>query len=139
VFISCNVLNIWLFVSMFVSFMCKLFLLILYICYLSNVYKCLPFKCSYNDHFICYGSICMSLFNMWLEYPEFLLLFLIPCICSLYLLWNVPPIRITNKQMDRLRVPQHQQYLLKHIFKTWNSDIHNINKIPNNQILYVCG
>jgi hypothetical protein len=28
-------------------------------------------------------------FNMWSEYPELLLLFLIACICSLYLVWTV--------------------------------------------------
>jgi hypothetical protein len=31
-------------------------------------------------------------FNIWLEYPELLLLFLIACMCSLYLVWNVRPV-----------------------------------------------
>jgi hypothetical protein len=39
VFISCNVLNIELCVSIFVSFMCKLFLLILCMWYFSNMFK----------------------------------------------------------------------------------------------------
>jgi hypothetical protein len=43
-----QLLNIWLCVSMFVSFMCKPFLLILYIWYFSNVFKCFPFLFTNN-------------------------------------------------------------------------------------------
>jgi hypothetical protein len=37
-------------------------------------------------------SYVCPVFNMWLEYPKLLLLFLIACICSLHLLWNVLPV-----------------------------------------------
>jgi hypothetical protein len=43
VFTSRNVSNIGLCVSMYVSFMCSLFLLILYMLYFSNVFKHFPF------------------------------------------------------------------------------------------------
>jgi hypothetical protein len=42
VIISWCVLNIGLCVSMFVSFMCKLFLLILYMWYFSNMFRLFP-------------------------------------------------------------------------------------------------
>jgi hypothetical protein len=86
VFNSCNVLNIGLCcVSMFMSFMCKLFLVILWMWYFSNVFK----------YFHFFSVLMMSIvsvmvpyvcpvFNMWLEYPKLLLLFLIACLCSLY-------------------------------------------------------
>jgi hypothetical protein len=45
VFISCNVLNIGLCVSVYVSFMYKLFLLILYMWYFTNVFKYFSFLC----------------------------------------------------------------------------------------------
>jgi hypothetical protein len=32
-------------------------------------------------------------FNMWLAYPELLLLFLLACVCSLCLVWNILPVR----------------------------------------------
>jgi hypothetical protein len=44
-FVSCNILDTELYVSTFVSFMCMLFLLILYMWYFSNVFKCFPFLC----------------------------------------------------------------------------------------------
>jgi hypothetical protein len=33
-----------------------------------------------------------SVFSIWLEYPELPLLFLMACICSLYLVLNVLPV-----------------------------------------------
>jgi hypothetical protein len=49
------------------------------------------FVSSYNVHCICYGSICIFVFNIriWLAHSELLLLFLIACICSLYPMWNI--------------------------------------------------
>lgn len=58
VFVSYSALNTVLCVSMFVSFICKLFLLVLYMCYFSIMFKCFPFlyvliQC------ICYGPVFM--------------------------------------------------------------------------------
>jgi hypothetical protein len=43
VFNSCSVSNIRLYISIYVSFVCSLFLRILYMWYFSNVFKCSPF------------------------------------------------------------------------------------------------
>jgi hypothetical protein len=75
---------------MFVPFMCKLPLLMWY---LSNVCKCFPSFCviimSSVSVMVPYVS---PVFNMWFQYPELLLLFLIACIRSLYLVWNILPV-----------------------------------------------
>jgi hypothetical protein len=51
--------------------------------------------CPYDIHCICYGSVFVSCVTMWFEYPELLLLFLIACICSLYLVRNAVPVFLT--------------------------------------------
>jgi hypothetical protein len=49
------------------------------------------FMCSSNVHFYLLWFHTCLVFNMWLEYPELLLLFLTVCICTLYLVWNILP------------------------------------------------
>jgi hypothetical protein len=75
---------------MFVSFICKLLLLVLCIWHFYSVYKVFPFPMSlYDAHYICYGSVFVSLvFNIWFEYAELLLLFLIACMCPFYVVWH---------------------------------------------------
>jgi hypothetical protein len=64
-----------------------------YMVFFQCVYVFSIFMCSYDVHCICSGSICIYVFNMWLEYPELLLLlFPIVCIYSLRLVWNVPSV-----------------------------------------------
>jgi hypothetical protein len=71
----------------------KLFLMILYIWYFSNVFKCFPFLCILiiSIIFVMVPYVC-TMFNIWLEYPKLLLLLLIACTCSMYLVWKVPPV-----------------------------------------------
>jgi hypothetical protein len=92
--ISCNISNIGLCVSIYVSFMCKLFLLILCMWYRSNVrvFICFPFFSVFMMSIVSviFPYVC-PVFNMWFEYPELPLLLLIACICSLYLVWNARP------------------------------------------------
>jgi hypothetical protein len=47
------------------------------------------FLCSYNVHCSRYDPVSMPVFNTWLKYIELLLLFLVACICTLYLVWAV--------------------------------------------------
>jgi hypothetical protein len=56
-FISCNTSSIGLWVSMDVSFICSSSLLVLYIWYFSNVFRCFPFFLNY--HGVGYTSVCM--------------------------------------------------------------------------------
>jgi hypothetical protein len=75
---------------MHVSSMCTLFLMILYMWYFSYVFKCFPF---FSDFMMPVVSVMVPyvclLFNIWFKYPELPLLFLISCICSLFLAWNI--------------------------------------------------
>jgi hypothetical protein len=78
VFVSCSTLSIGLCVSRFVSFICRLFLLVLYMWYFSSVVKCFSFVCvlimsivSVMVPYLC------PVFSMWFEYLGLLLLFLI--------------------------------------------------------------
>jgi hypothetical protein len=75
------------------SFMSKLFLLILYIWYFSNEFKCFPFLCVLIMSLV---SVMVPyvypIFNIWLEYPELLLLFIIAYMCYFYLVWNALPV-----------------------------------------------
>jgi hypothetical protein len=61
VFDSFNVLTVGLYMPIYASFMCSLFLLILYMWYFSNVFKWFPFFYFYDVH--CIGlqtPICVS-------------------------------------------------------------------------------
>jgi hypothetical protein len=58
--------------------MCSLFLLLLYMWYISNV-QGFPFFSVYVLSYVC------PVLSIWFEYPELLLLFQISCICPLYL------------------------------------------------------
>jgi hypothetical protein len=60
VFISCNILKIGLCVSVFVSFICKLFLLILYVWYFSDVFVFLCFCVLVMSIVSVYGPVGMS-------------------------------------------------------------------------------
>jgi hypothetical protein len=69
--------------------------------YVCNTYKILLGFCEcvvtyfvYSLWLLCnfHGVNHTPVFNMWFEYPELLLLFLIACICSLYLVLNVRPV-----------------------------------------------
>jgi hypothetical protein len=68
-------------------------LLILYMWYVSSVFMCFPFVCVFMMSMVSamVPHLC-PVFHMWLEYPELLLLFLIACMCSLYLVWKVLPV-----------------------------------------------
>jgi hypothetical protein len=91
--ISCNISNIGLRVSMYVSFICNLFLLILCMWYRSNVFICYTFLSVFMTSIVSVIFPYVYLvFSMWFEYPEFPLLLLIACICSLYLVWNTRPV-----------------------------------------------
>jgi hypothetical protein len=81
--ISYNISNIGLCVSMYVSFICNLFLLILCMLYRSNVFMCFPFFSVFMTSIVSviFPYVC-PVFNMWFEYPELPLLLLIACICS---------------------------------------------------------
>jgi hypothetical protein len=91
--ISCSASNMGLCVSMYVSFICRFSLLVLYIWYLSYVLRCLPFLPVVITSIVSdiTPHACPA-FNMWFEYPELLLLLLMSCICSLYLVLNVLPV-----------------------------------------------
>jgi hypothetical protein len=91
--ISCNTSNIGLCVSIYVSFMCSLFLLILCMWYCSNVFTWFPFFCVFMMSIVSviFQYVC-PVFNTWFEYPELPLLLLIACICSLYLVWDARPV-----------------------------------------------
>jgi hypothetical protein len=62
VFNSCDVSNIGLCVSRYVSFMRRLSLLNLYMWYFSSVFGCPPppFCCFYDVHYVGYCPVCMS-------------------------------------------------------------------------------
>jgi hypothetical protein len=69
-------------------------LMILYMWYLSSVFKCFPFLCVLSMSIL---SVIPQLrvcpvFNTWFEYPELLLIFLIAYIYFLYLVWNALPV-----------------------------------------------
>jgi hypothetical protein len=81
VFTSCSALNIGLCVSMFVSFICNLILLILYMWYFPVCFKCFLHALTMSTVSVIVPYLC-PVFNMWLEYRELLLLFLIISICS---------------------------------------------------------
>jgi hypothetical protein len=68
----------------------------------SNMFLCsYVLMCSTVSLFLCVQlmsiisvmvpDVCL-MFNIWLEYPKLLLLFLNACICSFYLVWNVLPV-----------------------------------------------
>jgi hypothetical protein len=90
VFDSCNVSIIGLYMSIYASFMCNLFLLSLYIRYFSDLFRCFPFLSVFMMFSMGYTPMCVSVRSMWFEYPELPLLselpllLLINCICSLY-------------------------------------------------------
>jgi hypothetical protein len=65
----------------FVSFIFNLSLLIIYMWYFSSVLECFPFIYVLIMFIVpVMVSYLCSVFNMWFEYPELLLLFLIACI-----------------------------------------------------------
>jgi hypothetical protein len=76
--ISCNISKIGLCVSMYVSFICNLFLLILCMWYCSNVFMSFPLLSVFTMSIlsVIFPYVC-TVFNMWFEYPELPLLFLI--------------------------------------------------------------
>jgi hypothetical protein len=57
--ISCNISNVGLCVSMYVSFICNLFLLILCIWCCSNVFMCLPFFSVFMTSIVSYFRMCV--------------------------------------------------------------------------------
>jgi hypothetical protein len=81
------------------SFMCSLFFQILYIyiyIYIwqfSSVFKCFPVFSIFTTFIV---SVILPyacpVFNMWFEHLELPLSFMIACLCSLYLVWNVRPV-----------------------------------------------
>jgi hypothetical protein len=73
VFISCTVLNSELCVSRFVLFLCRLFMLILYMWNFSNILKCFPFLCILVDvHSICYVLCLVCGLNILNHYYYFI-------------------------------------------------------------------
>jgi hypothetical protein len=91
--ISYSASNIGLCVSIYVSLICRFSLLVLYIWYLSNVFRCLPFLPVVITSIVSVVTLYeCPIFNMWFRYPELLLLLLISCVCSLYLVLNVLPV-----------------------------------------------
>jgi hypothetical protein len=93
-FSPCIISNIGLWVSMHASFICiPFFSSYIYIQYLSSVFRCLPFLCVFKAFIVSVilPYVC-SVFNMCFEYPELLLLFLIACMCFVYLVLNVRPV-----------------------------------------------
>jgi hypothetical protein len=68
----------------------NLSLLILCMWYLSNAFKCFPFF----PVFVVLVTLpyAYPVLDMWFEYPELLLLFLIARICSLHLVCKVRPV-----------------------------------------------
>jgi hypothetical protein len=97
--ISCSASNIGLCVSICVSFMCRFSLLVLYIWYLSNVLRCVPFLPVVITSIVSVITpYAYPVFNMWFEYPEILLLLLMSCKCSLYLVLN----QLTNQPTNQL-------------------------------------
>jgi hypothetical protein len=88
-----SVLNMWLYISMYGSFICRLFFLILWMWYFSNVFNWFAF---FPPYFIMPVVSVMvpylcPVFSIWLEYSELPLIFLVTCICSLYIVLNVLP------------------------------------------------
>jgi hypothetical protein len=76
-----------------VLFIYRLSLIVLYVWYFSNMCRCFPFLCVLMILMVCViGPYLCPMCNMWVEYWELLLLFLIACLCSLYLVWNALPI-----------------------------------------------
>jgi hypothetical protein len=75
-----------------VLFICNLFLLSLYMWYFSNVFKYFPFLSTSTISIV---SVILPyacpILNMWFECPV-LMLFLMACMCSLYLVLNVWPV-----------------------------------------------
>lgn len=98
VIVSCSTLDIGLCVFMFISFICRLLLLVLCIWHFHSVHKVFPFPMFlYDVHYICYGSVFVSLVcNMWFEYTELLILFLIACTCPFYVVWNSLPVLLMH-------------------------------------------
>jgi hypothetical protein len=92
-FISCITSNIGLWVSMYVSFICSPSILVLYIWYFSSVFRCLPFFSVFKTFIMStiLPYVC-PVFSMWFEYPELLLLLLVACIYSWYLVLYVRPL-----------------------------------------------
>jgi hypothetical protein len=87
--VSCSAFNIRLCVCRYLSFICQLSLLFLFICYFSMwliVFLFCEFLCVSVVH-VMVQYLC-PLFNVWFEDPELLLLFLIACIHSSCLVWN---------------------------------------------------
>jgi hypothetical protein len=75
---------------MYVSFMCNLFLFILCTWYFSTVFKCFTFFYIFMTFIVSVILPCACpVFNIRFKYPELPLLFLIACMCSLYLVRNV--------------------------------------------------
>jgi hypothetical protein len=67
----------------FVGYLC-------WLCICSIFLMCFPFLCVLIIPMVSVMVLYFCpVFNMCFEYPELLLLFLIACICSLYLVWNV--------------------------------------------------
>jgi hypothetical protein len=73
-----------------VLFMCTLFILIRQMQYFSQLFF-LPFVLMTSIVFVVVPHVC-SVFSIWFEYPELLLLFCIAWMCSLSLVLNVCPI-----------------------------------------------
>jgi hypothetical protein len=71
----------YIYISIYVSFMCTLFLLILYMWYFSDVFKRLPFFSVFMMSNVCYSPV----FNIWFEYPEF------PPVTTVYKSTTIPP------------------------------------------------
>jgi hypothetical protein len=68
-------------------------LLILCISYFSRVFRCLPFLSVLITCIVCVMlPYTYPVFNTWLEYPGLLLLLLMSCMCSLYLILNDQPV-----------------------------------------------
>jgi hypothetical protein len=57
------------------------------------VFKCFPSLCvlTMSNVSVTVPYVC-PVFDIWLEYHELLLLFLIACTCSLYLMWSLLPV-----------------------------------------------
>jgi hypothetical protein len=85
VFISCSVSNIRLYASVFASFMCNPFLLVLCMWYFSSVFRCFPILFILITFVVLIILPCACpVFNIWFEYPEQPLLFL-DCLYVLFI------------------------------------------------------